>query len=77
MFSDAQQLAILRAYLRGNVKTKFARHTLTGDNAAAQVQNLKDWLKTKYHTEEVKQGIKDQLDNLAQQLNETPQGFYV
>jgi hypothetical protein len=67
---------MLKACLRGNAKTEFASVTLNGIDDTARVIELKEWLRTTYHIEEVKQGLRDQLNDLRQRQEETPRAFF-
>src|SRR5690348_8219785 len=76
--APAAQLALIRASLRGPAKEAFAgfAHTAAADQHDARVEEVKEWMRVTYHTDEVKQGLKDQLENLYQEPSETPRTFY-
>ena len=75
--TPVHQLNLLKVSFRGPAKTAFTEWTpANGANEAEQIVSIKQWLRDTYHTAEVQQGIKDQLDGLFQQMNENPQSFY-
>ena len=80
-FDDWRQRLVLEASLRGPAKNQFqnkiADGTITlGANTAEHLNNCKTWLRQEYHTEDIKQGIKDQLSATYQQMNESPREYY-
>src|SRR5437588_2937593 len=81
-YTPQQQAAVLAAALQGPAKTAYLAEIALGnagniDTTSAQttVTTTKDWLKTNYYTEEIQQGIRDQISSLAQGLNEDPVTF--
>ena len=71
-----QQQAVLVIALQGPAKIAYLIEIALGNigniditSAQTTVIIMKDWLKTTYYTEEIQQGIRDQISSLVQGLN--------
>ena len=84
-FDTGRQRAVLEASLRGPAKAAFQeavaqaisiRPTMGTVTEAMHLQDCKDWLRQKYHTEDMRQSLRDQLTGLYQGLHQSPADFY-
>src|SRR5207249_1038661 len=80
-YDDARQRIVLEAALKGPARALFRQRIADGTiavgaNAAAHLTNCRLWLRQQFYTEDICQGLKDQLLGLYQGLNESPQAFY-
>src|SRR4051794_29133499 len=76
---------LLIACLRGPAKNAFTQAETDGvtrggfdpgADPVAYVNNAKVWLMKTYHTEDIRQGLKDQIATIFQGENESPAMFY-
>ena len=79
--SAERQRAVLEAALRGPAKALFQQRIAdgiiaTGAGHPEHLANCKAWLRAQYHTEDMRQGLKDQLSETYQSINESPLAFY-
>ena len=82
LYTAAQQKAVLGASIQGPAKVAYDQAVLLGAQGIAQgtgdadfVRNAKEWLRRTYHTADIQQGIRDQIQNMYQGPDEDPQTF--
>ena len=83
MYTAVQQKAVLSASIQGLIKVAYDQAVLLGGaQGIAQgtgdtdfIQNVKEWLRRTYHTADIQQGIRDQIQNMYQGPDEDPQTF--
>ena len=78
LLTQAQKNALLPFCLKGPAGAAFTSAAITtGDvNSPERYNTYTVWLTTTYHTEELKQAIKDQLNTMVQKIEESPEEFY-
>ena len=77
---DDPRRNLIRAALIGPAKTAYraavAAGTIRTDNHVNEYADVRTWLLATYHTNDIKQGYKDQLSISHQTMDESPMTFY-
>src|SRR5207249_7557003 len=81
-FDAMRQLLVLEGSLRGPAKALYQAKRadgtiIVGANDGATLVNCMAWLRQQYHTEDMRQGLRDQITALYQEINESSQAFYM
>ena len=85
LYIAAQQKAVLGASIQGPAKVAYdqvvllggAQGIVQGTGDADFIRNAKEWLRRTYHTADIQQGIRDQIQNMYQGPDEDPQMFSI
>jgi hypothetical protein len=83
-YTDERSLDILPTLLRGAANTAYNEALRNGeifieedeDDAANRLEIIYDWLRSKYHTDNMRQSLKDQVITSYQGMQESPMAFY-
>src|SRR4051812_39840868 len=82
-FNDERKMRLLPTLLRGAARTAFEEGKANGEvpnpvsnTDGARLDVIYEWLRSKYHTDNMKQSLKDQVTNSYQGMQESLMAFY-